>query len=352
MKWTLISIITLAFGCSKTPNQKKDVEESSTLVYAEKFEILENEVIVNEPWPGAERPKRYTTKMAPKKVICTSTTHLPFIEMLGKENTLIGFPGTQYISSQKIRKLVENEEIIDVGRDGSLNLEIILGLKPDLVFAFDMGNESSSLDKLKESGIQVVYNADYLETSALGRAEWIKFFGSFYNEDQRADSIFRKIESNYIHLKKLTENVEARPTILSGVVYGDTWFLPGGKNWSAQFFNDAGGEYFLHDNNKTGWLELSFEYVFEKAHHSDYWIGVASFNTKQELQNQDNRYGQFQAFQNDRVYNYNKQVASSGGYDIFESGYARPDKVLKDLIYILHPEIIPDHKSYYFQRLP
>ena len=76
------------------------------------------------------------------------------------------------------RKLVENEEIIDVGRDGSLNLEIILGLKPDLVFAFDMGNESSSLDKLKESGIRVVYNADYLETSALGRAEWIKFFGS------------------------------------------------------------------------------------------------------------------------------------------------------------------------------
>ncbi len=346
-------ILLLAFSCQsdlkkETSNQTKPV----SIEYASKFRIGDKMVEVLEPWPGATKEITYEIGDTPKKIICTSTTHLPFLELLGVANTLVGFPGTQYITSENIRGMVEDGTVMDVGGEGSLNLEMIIGLDPDLVFAFDMGNESTVLDKLEESGIQVVYNSDFLETSTLGRAEWIKFFGAFFNKQQEADSVFDAIKSNYDSLLNLTQNVNDRPEILSGVLYGDTWFLPGGKNWSAQFFNDAGGQYFLNDNEKTGWLELGFEYVFEEAQHAEYWIGVATFQTKKELADQDSRYAQFNAFEGDNLYNYSKKIGPQGGYDIFESGYARPDRVLADIIKILHPQLLPDYETYYFEPLP
>ncbi len=350
----LIPLVVLLFTCC-APDQKTSGEtgtDPSSIQFAQKFRVNENGVEVLEPWPGAVQSINYDTGNPPKTIICTSTTHLPFLELLGVENTLIGFPGTQYISSEKIRNMVEQGRIIDVGGDGKLNLELIIGMDPDLVIAFDMGNESTVLDKLPESGIPVVYNADFLETSPLGRAEWIKFFGKIFQKQQRADSIFDEIVFRYDSLKSLTSKIQLRPDVLSGVVYGDVWFLPGGKNWSAQFFNDAGGNYFLKDNDKTGWLELDFEYVFDKARQCEFWIGVASFQSREEMKDQDSRYAAFEAFENRRVFNHSKRIGTQGGYDIFESGYARPDRVLADIIRILHPQLLPQYETYYYELLP
>lgn len=320
--------------------------------YANKFELHGDQVTVTEPWPGATRSIAYPLQEAPKRVVVTSTTHLPYLEMLGVEDRLVGFPSTQYISSPKIRKLVEEGEITNLGPDGNINLELLISLEPDAVFAFDMGSESASLDKIAESGIPVIYNADYLETSALGRAEWIKFFGAFFDQENRADSIFSVIANRYDSLKSLKKNAAARPTIFSGVLYGDVWFLPGGKNWAAEFYQDAGGHYLWANDSTSGWLEISFESVYDKAHHADFWIGTSTFNTRKELIGQDARYAEFRAYQDDQIYNYNKRISPSGGYDFFESGYARPDIVLADLIRMLHPELLPGYETYYFQKLP
>ena len=353
MRILLLFAIPMVFSCKPGKNDGYETQpEQVSIEYASKFSIVGDKVKVLEPWPGAANEIEYEVGEVPKKIICTSTTHLPFLELLGVANTLVGFPGTQYITSEHIREMVEDGTIVDVGGEGSLNIEMIIGLDPDLVFAFDMGNESTVLDKLEESGIKVIYNADFLETSTLGRAEWIKFFGAFFEKEQEADSIFKVIESNYDSLLNLTQNITERPEILSGVLYGDTWFLPGGKNWSAQFFNDAGGQYFLGDSEKTGWLELGFEYVFEEGHEAEYWIGVATFQTKKDLVDQDSRYAQFDAFTKNRVFNYCKKIGAQGGYDIFESGYARPDRVLADMIKIIHPELLPDYETYYFELLP
>ncbi|XOV93168.1 MAG: ABC transporter substrate-binding protein [Bacteroidota bacterium] len=353
MRYIIPFILIFLLGCHSESKKTQDISQENVVVkYASKFSLQNGGVSVLEPWPGANKTLNYSLDNPPKKVICTSTTHLPFLELLGEENTLVGFPGTQYITSPKIIRMVENGLVVDVGGEGSLNIELILGLDPDLVFAFDMGNESTVLDKLEESGIQVVYDADFLETSALGRAEWIKFFGAFYQKNQKADSIFTEIESKYDSLYQLTRNVQNKPEILSGVIYGDKWFLPGGKNWSAQFFNDAGGRYFLDDNDDTGWLELSFEFVLDQAQQSDYWIGIATFESREALVDQDSRYSNFSAFKNKKVYNYSKRIGPGGGYDIFESGYARPDMVLADMIKILHPDLIPDYETYYFELIP
>lgn len=348
-----ILVLFIVIGCQ---TKRNDIGESASLAeeirFAEKFRVTDNAVQVLEPWPGAVESIEYEISEPPRKIICTSTTHLPFLEQLGVEERLIGFPGTQYITSERIIERVKDKKLVDVGNDGNLNIEMIIGLNPDLVIAFDMGGESTVLDKLVESDVPVIYNSDYLETSPLGRAEWIKFFGAIFHKREMADSIFEEVTNRYNTLKQLTNDIKVRPTVMSGVVYGDVWFLPGGNNWSAQFLQDGGGTYIMNENQKTGWLELDFEYVFEKGRTSDFWIGVSTFHSLQELQSQDNRYADFKAFQEGKVYNHTKKVGPEGGYDIFESGYARPDRVLADIIEILHPDLQESYETYYYEALP
>ena len=346
---SVIAAVVLVMGCNRT--EPRQAEQATSLSYATQFQLSDNSVTVLEAWPGAA-PKKYTIpSKPPSRIICTSTTHLHSLELLGLEDKLVGFANLSYISSSRFRERAAEGLITDVGSDGSLNLELIIGLQPDLVIAFDAMGNSGDLDRIAAAGIPVVLNADFMETSALGRAEWIKFFGALLNKRDRADSIFRNIEQDYQALLSLTEHITNRPGVLSGNVYGDTWFMPGGLNNSAKFFDDAGGTYLWEDDPNTGWLELSFESVFEQARDADYWIGMGSFSSLEEIETQDARYADFKAFQNGNVYNYDNRQVPEGGNDYFESGYTRPDLILADLIHIIQPDVLPNHELYYFRKL-
>ncbi len=353
MKITMATIALLALA-SCTPRKEYQSAQSDpvSLEHATKFKLYADKVVVTEPWPGAKEPVTYTISKKPQRVICTSTTYLPFIELIGESNTLVGFHNLNMVNSPEMKALIEKGEVVEIGDGASLNIELILGLDPDLIFAYDAGYESTTMDKISEAGIPVVYNADFLETSALGKAEWIRFFGAFYQKLPEADSIFQSIKANYNSLKTLAKDVRTRPTILSGTLYGDTWFLAGGGNWMATFFADAGGNYLWADDDTNGWLEISFESVYEKAHDADYWIGLSSFTSLYELESQDHRYASFESFKEKRVYNYSRRINEAGGNDFFESGYSRPDLVLADLIKVLHPELLPDHEFVYYEQLP
>ncbi|SNT15990.1 iron complex transport system substrate-binding protein [Ekhidna lutea] len=351
----IFGIIILIWGCSAPKNEKSSVFSTNDIKYAKGFHIEKNEegsfLVIDEPWPKAPKPIKYSLENVPNRIVCTSTSHLPFFEMLGEEDLVVGFPNINYISSKAFIDRANEGLITDLGPDGSMNMELLLGINPDAVIAFDMGGESQTLDKIKEAGIPVYYNSDFLEQSPLGRAEWIKFFGALLNKQHEADSIFSAIENEYLRLKELASKTENKPSILSGVVYGDTWFLPGGNNWAATFFNNAGGEYLWDTDTTTGWMELSFEAVYEKGHNADYWIGTSTLNSMDEMKGQDDRYAEFEAFKDQKVYNYSKKIGPNGGYDFFESGYSRPDLVLSDLIKVLHPELLPKYETVYFQQL-
>lgn len=349
--WISTFMLYIFYSCSQPENHSDPSTSESETHFASGFELYEDSISVLEPWPGAVKSITYKFNEAPKRIVVTSTTHLPYLELLGVETTLVGFPSTQYISSDNIRKLVEQGNIKDLGPDGNMNLEILFDLKPDLVIAFDMGKESTTLDKIEEAGIDVVYNSDYLEKTALGRAEWIKFFGAIFQKRDKADSIFQEIAREYNQLKEIADTISNKPSVFSGVMYGDAWFLPGGENWSAQFFTDAGANYIWEENTSSGWLELSFESVYAKANQAEYWIGVSTFTSLSELQGQDVRYSDFSAFKNNKVYNYSKKTSESGGFDFFESGYSRPDVILADLIHIFHPHLLPEHNLNYFEKL-
>ena len=353
MKNYLFVLIAGISSCDAPKNENNSGDPSIIHAQAFHFETTSEgrQLIVDEPWPNATESKKYLVEEPLKRVVCTSTTHLPFFEMLEREDAVVGFPNTSYIGSEIFRERVKQGLITDLGPTGGMNMELLLDLQPEAVVAFDMGGETAGLDKVKQMGIPVYYNADFLESTPLGRAEWIKFFGAILGEEQKADSVFSAITVEYGRLTKLAQMAINHPVVITGVVYGDTWFMPGGQNWASEFYSNAGGEYILASDSSSGWLELSFESVFNEGRLADYWIGTSSYNSKAEMIDAEPRYAEFKAFKNDRVYNYSKKRNSSGGYDFFESGYARPDLVLADLIKILHPDLLPSYKTTYFEQL-
>lgn len=354
MTKTLPFLFILLIACSPQQGEKQSFGTSS-IQHATGFHIETRTdgryLVVDKPWPNANVTKSYKLTKPFTRVVCTSTSHLPYFEMLGKSEAVVGFPNLKYISSETFVELGKIDKITDLGADGNMNLELLIGLQPDAVIAFDMGGESATLDKIAEAGIPVIYNADFLESTPLGRAEWIKFFGALLNEEKKADSIFNSIQSAYDRLTDMTADVRKRPTVLTGVVYGDTWFMPGGRNSAALFYEHAGADYLWADDSTSGWLELNYEAVFERAQQADFWIGTASFDSKKALAAGDHRYQDFAPFRADKVYNYTKKKGPNGGYDYFESAYARPDLVLADLIKILHPDLLPHYQTVYYEQL-
>jgi iron complex transport system substrate-binding protein len=286
-----------------------------------------------------------------KRLVCTSTTHLPLLDYLDASDRLVGFPNTDYISSEKIRTRVDEGHVIDLGSDQSMNVERLIALKPDLVMGYTVTGDYGQLRKIQELGVATVINAEYLEKHPLGRAEWIKFMGLLLEKESEANTVFSMIESNYKTTQALVKASLNRPTAMSGVVYGDTWFLPGGQNYGAQLLRDAGYHYLWESDTTSGFLKLSFESVFEKAASADYWIGVASFRSLDELQEADRRYANFKAFKDKHVYTYNARQGAKGGSEFLELGYLRPDIILKDLVKISRPELLPDYQLYFHAPL-
>jgi iron complex transport system substrate-binding protein len=372
-----VLIILIPFvSCEKKRSaitELPDGSQRTTLEYAKGFTVAYHDnglksVEVLYPFQGATTGYRYL--LVPKgrplpstsdgvrvirtplnSIVCTSTTHIPLLDYLNETDKLVGFPTTDYISSAKARKHIEEGKVQDLGVDKGLNMERIAMLKPDMVMGYSMNSEYGQFKKIEDLNVPVVLNAEYLEKHPLGRAEWIKFMALFFNKEKEADSIFRLIEKEYIDTQALTDSVLERPSVLSGIVYGDAWFLPGGQNYAARLLKDAGCNYLWALDSSNGFLELSFESVYEKAHNADLWIGVGSFSTLKDIQNADRRYANFKPFQSGEVYTSNARQGAKGGSEFLELGYLRPDIILKDLVKIAHPELMKEHSLYFHKKL-
>src|SRR5690606_22968245 len=138
-------------------------------------------------------------------------------------------------------------------------------------------SETSKFNQFEKAGIPVIYNADWVETTPLGKAEWIKFFGVLFDKQQEATNFFNKVVKDYTDAKNTVAEQGKKPTVISGSIFQDVWYVPQGSSWMAQFINDAGGNYLWSDSEGTGSLSLSFETVFEKGMNADFWIGPGEF---------------------------------------------------------------------------
>lgn len=286
------------------------------------------------------------------RVVAMSTTHIGFISALGKAGSIVGVSGDELVNDSIVRKSLKDHSCYDIGYYPNLNYEGILELKPDVVFLY--GTDASVQNvayRLKEVGIPAVFVSEFLEDHPLGKSEWIKFFAVFYACPEEGENIFNNVRDHYIALRDSIKQVTNKPKVLAGLPWKDTWFLPGGKSFSAQLINDAGGDYLWKNDHSVEFIALDLETVFIKAVDADIWINTGSAVLKTEILANDKRFGVIKAFRSDSVYNNNLKLSPAGGNDFWESGVVRQDIILRDLIEIMHPGFLSEHLLYYYRKL-
>ncbi len=365
----ILSVISCDQSKEKVKINEINNEFITSVKYAKGFDVQlykgYTKLIIKSPYPDAKQYQEFILVsdrkadfegsnkiyVPVKKMVATSTTHIPMIEILGETNSLIGFPTTDYISSKKTVARVKNGEVKDLGNEQDFNTEVLISLQPDIMVAFSMGKSGKLYQNIEKNGIPVVFNGDWLEDSPLGRAEWIKFFGALFNKNEEADSIFKAIEQDYLEAKKIALQAKIKPTIMSGVLFKDKWNLPAGESFTAQLYKDANTDYLWKTSSGQGSLILSFESVFEKAKKADYWIGSGYYTTLEELESANMHYQEFETYKTKQIYSFSKRRSENGGVEYFEFGPLRPHIVLKDLIKVVHPELLPTYEPYFLQRL-
>ena len=358
----------LLFSCN-SPQKKTEIRtsESSVIFYAKGFQLFHYEgyskmiikgykpetyIFYKEKTQIPDSLQAYKKIKIPiQKIVVTSTTHIPSLEALNTENTLVGFPNTDYISSEKTRQRIDNKKVIELGIGQTINLEQLILLQPDIFVGYTMQGEMKQLENIAQAGIKVLLNNDWQEQNPLGRAEWIKFFGVLYDKNTEAEEIFKNIEKNYKYYQNLAKKTTEKPTVFCGSMFKDTWYMPQGENWAAQLIADANGDYLWKKTKGSESLALSFEMVFSKAQNADFWIGSGQYTTVNQLVEENKLYKHFKVFSTKNIYTYNQKKGASGGSLFFELAPTRPDLVLKDLVKILHPELLKNEPLTFYDKL-
>lgn len=361
-------------GCKKneTIETVKVKTATNSIEYASGLSIVKYEdysvVTVSNPWPNSNKDFKYVLKAKDTKVpdslqaytairvplesvVVTSTTNIPFLEMLEVENKLVGFPHTDYISSEKTRALIDKGSVKNVGQNEKLNIEQLIELAPNLIVTFGVDNNNPALENLKKSGLNVLIQGDWMEQSPLGKAEWIKLYGALFGKEEMAKELFDKIVQSYNQAKKLAAEKTAASSVLYGSMYEDVWYVAKGNSWVAEFMKDAHANYLWADLKGTGSEGLSFEKVLDKAKTADVWIASGSFKSLEELKKANPHYGEFDAFKNKNVYSFEGKLGATGGTVYYELAPSRPDLVLKDYIKIFHPDLLSSYEFTFASKL-
>lgn len=274
-----------------------------------------------------------------------TSVHCSLLQTLGAIEAIRGVCDLKYIKLQEISDRVAEGSIADCGNGMSPDVERIIDIHPDAILLSPFEN-SGGYGRIDKLGIPLIECADYMETSPLGRAEWMRFYGRLFGKAQQADSLFAVVESNYLALKAQAAKAEGRPSVLCELKTGATWYVPGGRSTTGILCQDAGGHYLFADDTHSGSVPLAFETVFERASNADLWL--IKYNRPADMTYDDMRqdfagYTAFQPFKRRSIYGCN-----TGKRPFYEEAPFRPDYLLQDMLQILHPEIADVNALRYF----
>ena len=366
---TLIILSILLFGCNKKAEDSQLLTPNPSLLtnldYANNFNIEHSDnyttLSILSPWEADKVLYTYylvknDTIQTPKdgvkikvpvdKIAVNSCSHVAYIDALGLTAKIVASTDPGYVYNENFRNLLSEEKIENLGGSYDMNFEKILKVSPEVLMVTGFKGVDNMAIRAQEAGIPVVYNYEWVEKTVLGRAEWIKFFGELFDLREKADSIFNEIKIEYLRCAELAGSATNKPKVLSGAPYKGTWYIPGGKTFMAEFYNNSGMDYFYKDNKDNFSLALSLETVMGNFLSSDIWVGVDA-KTYEALASQDERLMLFKPAKTKKVYHYLNRTTTTGGNDFWESAMLRPDILLKDFIRIAHPDLLPDWKLYY-----
>ncbi len=373
-----VAVLAFTVSCINPKDNKPAGNTPEGIYYvsnAGRFSIEKTDsctiLTITDPWQGAEgiRHTYYlvdrgmvssieadASQIIPvpvRNIICMSSTHVAMISALGGQESISGISGIGYIYDKTLKSRADNGLVSEIGYDAGINNEVILKINPDLIMMYGIGSESSGyVGKISELGIRIMYNADYLETDPLGKAEWIKVFGALYCKEELADSIFDAVVKSYKELKSfISENTVTRPEVLLGLPFRDTWFISPGNSYISTLISDAGGNYLWHETKSSSSMPYSLESVYMKSLDADYWLNVGSAASKKEIASFDPRLEKIPCYISGNIYNNTKRISPEGGNDYWESGTLNPHIILSDIASILHPGILGEYELVYYRKI-
>ena len=287
-------------------------------------------ITIYSPWQKGQVMQKLSFNQPYERIVCTSATHMGFIHELGMMDKLVGVcrPERVYNLSEEDRK-----RITDIGDDMQPSMEKILLLNPDLVILYTYAQGDPIPAQVEALGIPILYCNEWTETTPLARAEWIRLFGAVFGCLNQADSIFASVRDAYAQLKVDSLKFKGK-SIMSGMSWRGTWYVPAGGTFMGNLFRDAGAQYKYEDNPSTSSIPLTMEQAIQDFAQADVWVGCEA-NSLKELEAIDKKHTWFNAFQTGQVYNFRRRALPSGANDFWESATVHPERVLQDLQKVL-----------------
>jgi iron complex transport system substrate-binding protein len=282
-----------------------------------------------------------------------STTNLPPLVDLNRVDVLTGIAQFEAVASREVQARIEAGKVVEFARVGLvIDVERVVAARPSLLVA---GSASSStLAVVRSAGVPVVANSEWLESTALGRAEWLKYVALFLNEERKAQSVYGAMKSRYQALSvRATARLESeRPLVMTGRSTRGVFTISGGRSYVAALIRDAGGRYAWADNTAPGIASVDLEAQIQRAANADVWINGGGWNSLSDMLEDEPRYAAFKAYREGQVWVHERPVRPGSPNDYWSRSVTHPDLVLADLIKIFHPQLVPSHAFEWYTQLP
>jgi iron complex transport system substrate-binding protein len=265
--------------------------------------------------------------------------------ILDEKESVSGICDAKYISDTVFQERFQQGVIKNFAENQTINYEILFSLQPQLLMlSFD--NQQAN-NMLKNIGVPVVLNSDFLENHPLGRAEWLIFVAAFYDKDEEAKTFFNRSAEQYKALCSLIDNNIERPTVFDGSESGGVWYVSGGKSYMAQLYTDAGADYVWKDNADYGSFPVDFEVVYYKGITADFWrTYLPRAKSYQDLAEENKLYTDFKSWKEHHIFYCDDLQTNLFGMSVYQ-----PETVLADMLKIFHPELLPEYRAKYYDLL-
>jgi iron complex transport system substrate-binding protein len=302
--------------------------------------------------PPAGRPGIPVIHTPVRSMTVLSSIHIGLADFAGAADRITGLGNFQYVNAPIVREHIRTGRIKQVGIDGNTNNELVIAMHPGVVITSTNPDAAYGQYKtLTDAGIPVLPDAEWLETTPLGRAEWAKLFAALIDREAEIGKKFDSVERTYLALAAIGSAAKKKPSVIIAMPWKGVWYTPAGESYMAQFLRDAGADYSWSATKGIGSLALNVEAVIPIALKADFWFNVGYVDSRKEIAEKDSRFADFHSFKTGAVYNFNRRVNDIGSNDYWESGAANPQRVLADLIRILHPDALPQDTLYYYKQL-
>jgi iron complex transport system substrate-binding protein len=282
-----------------------------------------------------------------------STTHLSLLTDLRRMDVLTGVAQRNVIMDAEAEARINAGKVIEFAKVGlAIDVERVVTARPSLLMAG--GVSAPTLDVIKTGGVPVVANTEWLEPTALGRAEWVKFMALFLNEERKGQTVYTAMKGRYRSLSARAQAVpeSERPLVMTGRSTRGLFTIAGGRSYVAALIKDAGGRYAFADNTAVASASVDLESQIQRAANADVWINGGGWASLPAMLDDEPRYVAFKAYRQGQVWTYERCQKPSGANDYWSRSITHPDVLLADLVKIFHPRLTPEHVFEWYMPAP